>query len=61
MGIVDKCIRCGGMTDNDTGLPFDIENLDENVHYNHWICGKCRYPTIEQRIERLEKLHHIRY
>jgi hypothetical protein len=40
--IIDICIKCNKMTDNDTGKEFEKGQMDANPSFNSWICGNCR-------------------
>ena len=40
--IIDICIKCNKMTDNDTGKEFEKGQMDYNPSFNSWICRNCR-------------------
>lgn len=39
--LIDKCIRCGKLTDNDTGKIAKKEDIEKDPAINYWICGDC--------------------
>ena len=39
--IVDKCVSCGKLTDNDTGKIAKKEDISKDAYINYWVCKKC--------------------
>ena len=39
--LVDKCLKCGKLTDNDTGEIVREKDIEKDAYINYWICGDC--------------------